>query len=59
MSFTKLPANIDPLRGRYGLNWYERKPDSLTRDEWQELDSALQAGVVSAEEYAEWKLNVK
>jgi hypothetical protein len=48
----------DPLKGAYGWAWYERKPSSLSRDEWRALDEALAAGVVLAADYAEWKLNV-
>ena len=49
----------DPLRGAYGLAWYERKPRSLTLAEWQQLDRAVEAGAVSSAEYFDWKQNVQ
>jgi hypothetical protein len=49
----------DPLRGAYGLAWYERKPSSLSRDEWKILDKALGEGKINQYDYAEWKQNVR
>lgn len=57
--FTKMLTGTDPLKGAYGLAWYERKPTSLTQDEWKALDAAAQAGTVPTHEYFDWKLNVK
>lgn len=59
MNFTKIPLNEDPLRGAAGLSWYERKPESLSEEEWIALDEALAAGRISSSEYTEWKLHVR
>lgn len=55
---TSINWDRDPLRGAYGLHWYERKPSSLSQIEWQRLDQALAKGVISAVEYVEWKTYV-
>jgi len=57
--FWKLPLNDDPLRGAFGLSWFERKPKSLAPDEWAALESAVKAGKISIREYADWKEYVK
>lgn len=61
--FRKIPAGMlwcnDPLKGSAGLAWYERKPSSLTPEEWKELDRALAENKISALEYVYWKENVK
>lgn len=49
----------DPLRGAYGLSWYERRPSSLSADEWRALDEALRDNRISSADYADWKLNVR
>jgi hypothetical protein len=54
-----MDLRADPLRGAGGLNWYERAPSSLTREEWELLDAALGCDVIGAVEYADWKENVK
>lgn len=53
------PLTEDPLRGAYGLAWYERKPRSLSPDEWKNLDAAVRSGIVSSFEYFDWKENVR
>jgi hypothetical protein len=53
------PLNEDPLRGAYGLSWWERKPSSLSPEEWEKLDRALGEGKINSSDYAEWKLYVK
>jgi hypothetical protein len=57
--FTPMPPGDDPLRGAYGLAWYERKPPSLTPEEWAALDAAVGAGRVHGWEYFDWKANVR
>jgi hypothetical protein len=57
--FTSTPLAEDPLRGAYGLAWYERKPDSLTPAEWSALDAAVGAGQIHGWEYFDWKANVR
>lgn len=57
IGFRKLDE--DPLRGAYGLAWYERKPASLTPDEWRALDQALRTGAIESGEYVDWKENVR
>lgn len=57
--FIKRPLNEDPLGGAFGLAWYERKPSSLSREEWKLLDSAVQSGAVLSSEYFDWKANVR
>jgi hypothetical protein len=59
MEFTILPLNEDPLKGRFGLSWFERKPSSLSPDEWRELDQALRDHTIPVSEYTYWKLNVR
>jgi hypothetical protein len=49
----------DPLRGAFGLAWYERKPRSLTPEEWTALDRAVKDGKVPSCEYFDWKENVR
>jgi hypothetical protein len=49
----------DPLQGAFGLAWYERKPSSLTGEEWGKLRVALARGKILAEDYAEWEENVR
>jgi hypothetical protein len=57
--FSPLPLQEDPLRGAYGLAWYERKPTSLTDAEWKALDDALAKGRITTAEYIDWKENVR
>lgn len=57
--FRKMALRDDPLGGAYGLSWYERKPSSLSADEWRALDEALRDNRISSADYADWKLNVR
>jgi hypothetical protein len=57
--FTPMDLREDPLRGVAGLAWYQRKPSSLTPEEWAALDKALADGRINSSEYADWKLNVR
>lgn len=56
--FTKFSLQEDPLKGVAGLCWFQRKPSSLTPEEWKALDQALKDGKISTSEYVEWKQNV-
>lgn len=57
--FTTIPLNHDPLRGACGLSWFERKPRSLSQQEREALDSAVQSGQIPCSEYFDWKKNVR
>lgn len=56
--FTKIPLKQDPLKGVAGLSWFQRKPSSLTPEEWRALDQALKDGKISTSEYVDWKQTV-
>jgi len=57
--FRKMDLKDDPLKGAYGLSWYERRPSGLSKDEWEKLDEAVAKGQVPDYEYFDWKKNVR
>jgi hypothetical protein len=59
IKFVPLPWDKDPLRGSYGLSWYQRKPSSLTKQEERAMIDALADGRINASEYRQWKLYVE
>jgi hypothetical protein len=52
--FEELPWDKDPLKGRYGMHWYERRPKHLGKDEWVELATAVLRRDISHSHYMEW-----
>ena len=50
-------AKRDPLKMRYGLSWFERRPSSIQTDEQILILKALEAGEITVSDFVQWNLS--